>query len=329
MWLTAILDVMFLELLYTWLVVRLGVSLALGARAANRLRHDETSRRAFAWVGRLHVIGAGVTWLLEALVRVEDRAIAGLLPKLLALPIMLLWTCWVPGVDALAFGAVTAVAAILLVRRRLARYRDELILGEPEQRVRAAQACEFLGRLAEPALAELVEVTSDPDTELRYRAVRAIGAVRPRDPAAVADTLRRALRDSDQRVRMAAGCALTTLGAADPSAVLPEIEAALRSADEDLQALGVRATEALGVDAVPLVDLLAGLAGHWKLGQRAIQALRTIGEPAIPVLTRLSEHADPAIQQAAIGALGHIELVGEERAAALENIRILKSNDEK
>jgi HEAT repeats len=311
---------MFVDVLYAWLVVRLAVSLGLGARAANRLRHDESSRRAFAWVGRLHVIGAGVTWLLEALVRVEERPIAGLLPKLLALPIMLLWTCWVPVTDAFAFGAVTALIAVLLVRRRLARYRDELILGEPEQRVRAAQACEFLGRLAEPALPELVEVTSDPDPELRYRAVRAIGAVRPRDPATVSDTLRRALRDSDPRVRMAAGCSLTTLGAADPAAVLPEVAAALRSGDEDLQAVAVKAAEALSFNAVPLVELLAGLAGHWKLGQAAIQALRTIGEPAIPVLTKLSEDADPTVQQAAIGALGHIEImVAEEQAATLKD----------
>jgi hypothetical protein len=298
---------MFVELLYTWLAARLGLSMALGARAANRLRHDESSRRAFAWIGRLHMIGALITWVLEALVRVEERPVAGVLARLALLPIMLLWTCWVPLADGLAFGAVTAVVAVLLVRRRLARYRDELILGEPEQRARAAQACEFLGHMAEAALPELLEVSADPDPELRYRAVRAIGAVRSRDPVAN-EVLRRAINDNDSRVRIAAGCALAKLDVSSQSVVLPSVAGALSSEDEELQSLGVRAADSLGAQAAPLVDLLASLAGHWKLGGVAIQVLQDIGAPAVPALLRLAQNADPAVQDAARGALAHMDL---------------------
>jgi hypothetical protein len=306
---------MFVDLLYGWLGVRLALSIVFGVRAANRLRHDETSRRAFAWMGRFHLAGAAVTWVLEALVRVDARPLAGPLAQVLVFPLMLLYTCWVPVVDALGFMAVSALVAVLLVRRRLARYRDELILGEPEQRVQAARACEFLGRLAAPAMPELLEVAADPDPELRFRAVRAVGAIRPADPEAT-DRVRRALTDTDPKVRAAAGCTLAMLGAGDHPAVVPGVIAALKADEDDMREAGVRAAWKLEAAAAPAIDPLVSLAEHWKLGRMAIEALAVIGEPAAPALTRLRSHPDPKVQEAALGALNRIEMAAAEESAA-------------
>src|SRR4051812_7332614 len=104
----------FEEILYGWLAFRLALSVALGVRTANRLRRDETSRRAFAWVAHLHLIGCGITWVLEATVRAANLGV-GAAAAVIAIPVLLLYTIWVPFVDGLGFAAVTAIVAIVLV----------------------------------------------------------------------------------------------------------------------------------------------------------------------------------------------------------------------
>jgi hypothetical protein len=295
---------MFEEILYGWLAFRLGLSIALGVRTANRLRRDETSRTAFAWVVRLHVICAGVTWILEAMVRAANIPAGGLV-AVGVFPMLLMYTVWVPFVDGLGFAAVTAIVAVVLVRRRLVRYRDEMLLGEPEQRLRAAQACEFLGWLARQAVPELVQATSDPEAELRYRAVRALGAIRP-DETDTVDALRRCLTDRDGRVRIAAGCALARLKAADNAIVLPGVLAALQSEDDDLRELGVRAASVMKQDAAPAAELLAAMTEHWKLAAAAFEALRAIGPAAQPALNKLLTHPKKTVRQSASIALSQI-----------------------
>jgi HEAT repeat protein len=222
-----------------------------------------------------------------------------------AFPVVLLYTVWVPIVDGLGFAAVTAIVAVLLVRRRLTEYRDQMLLGEPEQKVRAAQACEFLGCLGREAVPELIQATVDSDSDLRYRAVRALGIVKPREAEAV-DAIRRCLTDRDGRVRIAAGCALGRLKIEESGIVLPSILAALQSDDDDLREIGVRAAITLRFDAAPAVEPIAALADYWKFSGVAFEALRSIGPAARPALTRLQHHPKQSIRRSATIALSQI-----------------------
>src|SRR5262245_48257814 len=185
---------MLVDLLYAWLAVRLVLSIAFGVRAANRLRYDETSEQAFSRMGCFHGGGAAVTWVLEALIRWFNLPPAGPVVQLVVFPLMLLYTFWVPLLDGLGFMAISGLVAFLLVRWRLVRYRDELLLGEPEQRIRAARACEFLGTWARTAVPELLEASTDTDTELRAHAARALGRIQIR-PSEVLESLNRLLAD--------------------------------------------------------------------------------------------------------------------------------------
>src|SRR4051812_28783321 len=118
------------DILYGWLVVRLLLSVALGVRAANRLRHDPATRAELRRMVGFHLTAAGVTWVLEALIREGNLPGNGApVMRLLVLPIVLIWTIWVPLVDTAAFFVVSAAVAAALARSRLARYRQELILG--------------------------------------------------------------------------------------------------------------------------------------------------------------------------------------------------------
>jgi HEAT repeat protein len=216
-----------------------------------------------------------------------------------------LYTVWVPIVDGLGFAAVTAIVGICLVHSWLTEYRDQMLLGEPEQKLRAAQAWEFLGSLAREAVPELNQATVDTDADLRYRAVRALGAVKPSDADPI-DAIRRCLTDRDGRVRIAAGCALARLQVEESDIVLPAILAALQSNDDDVRELGVRAAVTLRHDAAPAVDPIAALADHWKFSAAAIEALRLIGPAARPALTRLQHHPKQSIRRSATIALSQI-----------------------
>ena len=223
------------DILYGWLVVRLLLSVALGVRAANRLRYDPATRAELRRMVGFHLTAAGVTWVLEALIREGNLPGNGApVMRVLVLPIVLIWTIWVPLVDTAAFFVVSAAVAAVLARSRLARYRQELILGEPEQRVRRRRACEFLGPPARPAVPELLEVMAYLATGVCCLGLPSPWAgwnratLRSRSHA-----LRRALADADDRVRLGGGVRLAVLKQADPP-VVAGVVAALADADDDV-----------------------------------------------------------------------------------------------
>jgi HEAT repeat protein len=255
---------------------------------------------------RLHLLLGAVTWTLEAAIRMAN-APPGPAAQAGTFPLMLAYTVWVPFVDCLAFAGVSMAVAILLVRQRLDRYLEELARGEPDQRMRAARACEFLGRTARRAVPELLVAAADPDAELRYAVLRALGSICPVDPAE-AEPVHRALTDRDDRVRTAAACVLAIHGLADGSAVLAGVTTALASNDDDMKAMGVRAATNIGPAAAAAVEPLGALAAeHWRLSNAAIVALKAIGPAAEPTLRKLSVHKDPVIRGGASGALSCIE----------------------
>jgi HEAT repeat protein len=291
-----------------WLVIRLLISAVLGVRTANRLRHDETSQRAVRQMGALHLVAACVTWVLEAFIRDQNLpAVAGPVAGIILFPFMLITTVWVPIVDAVVFFLISAVISVLLVRRRLTRYREELLLGEPYQRARAADACSFLGRLGRPALPELMHVAGDPDAELRFRTARALGRVNPRDRAEPVACLRQSLVDSEKRVRLMAACALAMLGEADPPVVDGVLTALAMPDEEDLRGEGYRAIPKLGPAAGELgAERLLALTDHWKYTWGAATMLSHIGAPAVPALVVLLSHPKIRVRSAAAASLGRI-----------------------
>jgi hypothetical protein len=307
-----------------WLVVRLLISIALGVRTANRLRHDETSRRAVRQMGTLHVAAACVTWALEALIREQNLPPAGPVGGVLLFPFMLLVTTWVPLVDTVVFFLISAVISIVLVRRRLGRYREELLLGEPEQRARAADACSFLSWLARRALPELLQVAGDPDADLRFRTARALGRVGRHNLTDTKVALRQVLTDREERVRLMAACALAMLGETDPP-VVDGVLAALSAEDEDLRGEAFRAVSKLGPAAGDLgAERVLALVDHWKYTWAVPSTLSMIGPPAVPALVVLLVHPKARFRSTVAGALGRL---GAAAALALPSLAATAKGD--
>jgi HEAT repeat protein len=295
------------NLLYGWLVVRLLLSIALGVRTANRLRHDAASQAELHRMVGFHLIAAGVTWFLEGLIRMGNMPVNGApVVQAFIFPFALISTIWVPASDTIGFALVSVAVAAGLARMRLGRYRQELILGEPEQRVRAARACEFLGQLARPAIPELLEALTDPDPVLCFRAARALGRVVPHDPVPVIDALRRALADRDERVCLAAACALALLKQTNP-AVAAGAVAALTVEDDEIRGEGLRAVRVLGPAAgADAPERVLAMVDHWKFGTMVPLTLGKVGPEAIPALAVLLTHRLPRIRSAAATELGKL-----------------------
>jgi len=306
------------NLLYGWLVVRLLLSIALGVRAANRLRYDAATRAELHRMVGFHMVAAGVTWFLEALIREQNLpANGGPVLRVFVFPMLLIWTVWVPLVDTAGFFVVSAAVAAGLARSRLGRYRQELLLGEPAQRVRAARACEFLGKLARPAVPELVDVMTDPDRELRYRAARALGRVEAPEPGGSIAALRRALADPDERVALAAGCALALRKESDPP-VVAGVVAALADPDDEMRGEGLRAVRVLGPAAgADAPERVLALVDHWKFGTMVPLTLGKIGPESVPALAVLLTHRSPQIRSAAATQLGKL---GQRALAAVPEL---------
>jgi hypothetical protein len=309
-----------------WLVIRLLISIALGVRTANRLRRDETSRRAVRQMIAFHTVAACVTWVLETLIRVQNRprVAGGGAVQVAVFPFELLGTVWVPIVDTAVFVLISAVISIMLVRWRLTRYRDELLLGEPEQRARAADACSFLGWLGRPALPELLQVISDPDAELRFRTARALGRVGRHRLTDAKGAVRPLLTDREERVRLMAASALGLLGETDPP-VVDGVLAALAVDDEDIRGEAFRAIPKLGPATGELgAERVLALVDHWKYTWGAAAMLSHIGAPAVPALVVLLSHPKARVRTAAAGALGRI---GAEAAFALPMLTAMSKGD--
>jgi hypothetical protein len=295
------------NLLYGWLVVRLLLSVVLGVRTANRLRHDAATQAELHRMVGFHIVAAGVTWFLEALIRENNMPVNGApVVRAFVFPMVLIWTVWVPFVDTAGFFLVSVAVAAGLARARLGRYREELLLGEPGQRVRAARACEFLAQLARPAVPELVDVMTDPDPDLRYRAARALGRVEPREPTAAVEALRRALFDRDERVVLAAACALAQLKESSAPVVAGAV-AALAAADDEVRGEGLRAVRVLGPAAgTDAPERILALVDHWKFGSMVPLTLGKIGPEAVPALAVLLAHRSSQIRSAAATQLGKL-----------------------
>ncbi len=145
----------------------------------------------------------------------------------------------------------------------------------------------------------LLQALDDPDTEVRYLAVREAGR---RTDADCTEALSLRLGDSDQRVRVEAACALGREASEDSITALVE---SLSTPDRDFRETLTDLLAPLGVRKI--LDRI-GIPEETERRLALVWALGKTGDPnALPVLTQLGEDPNPDIRAAVAGALGKID----------------------
>jgi HEAT repeat protein len=160
-------------------------------------------------------------------------------------------------------------------------------LSSENQPALQATIARTLGEIAEnseAALPALSKLATNAAPTVRTQALLALGRFGGRAADQVA-TLQSALKDAEPAVRMAAAEALAELG----SAAAPAI-AALSEALKDAEgAVTIRAAEALGRIGAPAVGALSKLMDDPQFGGLAVHMLGTMGPAARPALPRIVE----------------------------------------
>jgi HEAT repeat protein len=116
---------------------------------------------------------------------------------------------------------------------------------DPRSRHAAIDVLETMGDAAAPAVPALVQALYDRDRFVRWAAARALGRVRPANPATVVPHLAQLLKARDPEECRMAAVSLTTYGAA-ARAALPELLHAAGSADPQVRVAVLRALESIG-----------------------------------------------------------------------------------
>jgi len=199
-------------------------------------------------------------------------------------------------------------------------------LTDEDARVREA-AAHALSRYGEPAAAAaLAAVADDPDPWVRLFAVRGVGRADARDQA---QPITWGFDDPDLHVRAETVSSMAALGEAarvppaldaDPSfhvraavaaamagladeASLARLRRLAGDASPTVRGAAVRAlAERLGAG---YADELASWLGdeRWTIRVAVVGAAGTVGEPALGIVLRAAEDADPRVRTAALGAL--------------------------
>jgi hypothetical protein len=227
-----------------------------------------------------------------------------------------------------------------LVPRVLARdfstTLEALQLGEAAERLRAAQRLSRMGPRAAPAIHDLASVARrDDSADVRVAAAEALanlavaGVPLPPDhPAAL-------LQDPDVRVRAVAACSavrLDTRDARNPPSIEPTAQQlsvlgeAVQLPDDVAGPEGVglaetatRALAALGTLAEPAVPALrAAVCDREPPNLHAIDALTKVGPAAVPALVEMLVHEEAAVRREAADMLG---LMGKDAARAIPALR--------
>lgn len=246
-------------------------------------------------------------------------------------------------------GIVFLAALILSCASGLQTLQTEL--SDPRAWVRA-DALDRLGHMQGPQIRELIlPGLSDPEADVRRRAIRSLAKhARPQDGR----YFTKALSDSDWQVRYEASQALASIGKPSVEALVYQLQTTDGAARmRVIEALGqhgdrratphlVRLIEAGSSDTViqaaakalgqikdpaavdPLVALISQRLAHSRY--TALEALVSIGVPALEGLIPLMEHPDPDTAAFAVEAIGRI---GSPRGlAALKHAAVQSAHDE-
>jgi hypothetical protein len=208
-----------------------------------------------------------------------------------------------------------------LTRRRIPRYREQLLHGDSAVRLHAARQLASLGLYARVARPELLAAFTDESADVRATAVEAVLYAIPEPPdddADVPKAARALLTDPARPVRIYAAAVLVAynLPAAD---VLPALTDGLMC--DDINALGMtaRALGRLGPAAEPAIPALRdSVLRRDEPNYESATALGKIGPPAVPALIEILDHNDKWGKYYAANALCDM---GEPARAALPGLR--------
>lgn len=216
-----------------------------------------------------------------------------------------------------------------LMARRLSQYREQLLHGEEQVRLRAAKQLASISRYSRPARPELIANFEDPSPEVRAEAARAVLFSIPEqgdDDPAVLKSARSLLNDPALPVRVTAAAVLVAC-AAPPFELVPILCEGVGSSSSDTFLLASAALGQIGSPAAePAIGCLrdsALRAEHRNDG--AVDALEYLGAAAVPALAEIADRGDPERARQAARALGTL---GEPARTALPVLRKLATRQE-
>jgi HEAT repeat protein len=248
---------------------------------------------------------------------------------------------------AVRFFASAAKEGDEAARNRIAEEALPSLVGlledkSPSVRQEAAKTLGAIGVGLEAASEPLLKAVKDPDSNVRYEAIRALGSLS--GSPAVVDALVLAMKDGNVHVRKEAGEVLVRVGeqavgvlsgllqGGEPEQQMSMVSLlerigggkaaealakALEMEDAQVHAAAVESLTKLGKQAVPALARRLD-EGHSQVSMRVCMALEKIGpsaEEAVPaLLRRIEEDRDPEVRKKAIGTIGKI---GKGAAAAV------------
>jgi HEAT repeat protein len=224
----------------------------------------------------------------------------------------------------LAVASIYTVAALQYVRwgtRRveLASQIELVFSNEPGVSEEAAGAIGRLGPdAAEAAVDQLLLRSDTPDPFTRFRALEAVGVIRPTHPKVI-PALRAALDDPDWSVRITAVKALARISRHDPAA-LPSLQSALTSRCESVRAKA--AVALLRSDSTHrqanhvVVQTLQGAGAHARAC--VLLELATIPSPGMALVKQLELALQDADDEVRAAAACGLEKVGARSSRSVE-----------
>ncbi len=224
-----------------------------------------------------------------------------------------LWQDWDEGIRRILDVAAPDGPVPDEVRAELIRLDSE----DPGTRAAAALALGGLNHAA--AVPALRQSLHDAEATVRLRAVGALDNIDDLR-ADVAPALVRCLFDEDPDVRFLATSMLGDIGPGAASAV-PALVECLHDRGYQTAELAAWVLGRIGDAAVPavapLIEWLCREGAAGRAAQRALDAIRTIGEAAVPPLTKCLQHEERQVRMEAACALGDIFGPPAEAAPAL------------
>src|SRR5262245_47175204 len=162
--------------------------------------------------------------------------------------------------------------------------------GDAAARQAAAAALADWGVHAAPVVPQLIQAPQGKDTELRWRAARALGAIG--DPAAVT-ALHAAVDDLEPAVRAQAIFAIGRLGVGDRPA-LEAITKGLTDKDVNVRRAAVRALRSIDADRQTIIPLVLKLLedNEPAVVMPALYTIAEAGAAVVPALSEALEHPE-------------------------------------
>ena len=201
--------------------------------------------------------------------------------------------------------------------------------GTPEQRSANISALRELKPDAETTFALFNALLADPNKKIRLEALMAVAEGGKTDRSQALARLVPMLNDPDSDVR---ATAITVVSGFGPSvaADLPMLQAALRGKEVESRRFAAEALGGLGAEAAPAVPFLARALSDTDLGVRsaAIASLGKVGKPALEVLDDIlgaRSDADPVVRK---GVLRLLRLAGRRPGVFEALLEALNDNDE-